>query len=207
MADFPFVGGFCPESGTLRLGVLIRECGGCQRSALGKTVETDVAIWEAGCGPDRQVPFCPVITCCNENVEIAAAGAAVGGALERRPVRGISAWTATHRSIQVETVTKDRSVHANFSGIDVNVAAGAVEADAGVGITGSQTNCKVRIQAVVHSEGKASGVDVIAGCVGSTVDGGELAQTRQPDAPAILGSGSEDRRSSFAFRTCHPGKT
>src|SRR5215467_7106511 len=126
MADFPFVGGFCPESGTLRLGVLIRECQGCQRSAFGKTVETDVAILEAGCGPDRQVPFCPVITCCNENVEIAAAGAAVGGALECCPARGVSAWTATDSCIQIETVTKDCSVHADCSGIDINVADGAV---------------------------------------------------------------------------------
>jgi hypothetical protein len=82
LADFPFISGFCPESGAFRLSILIGECQGCQRTGLGKGAETDVRISEASCGPDRQVPFCPVITCCDENVEIAAVGAAVGGALK-----------------------------------------------------------------------------------------------------------------------------
>src|SRR5262249_31978617 len=65
VAYLPFIGGFCPESGALRLGILTRERQGCQRTGFGKAVESDVIILEAGCWADRQVPFCPVITSCD----------------------------------------------------------------------------------------------------------------------------------------------
>ncbi len=203
---FQFIGGFCPESGALGLSVLIGEFQGRQRTGFGKAIETDVTILETGCGTDRQVPLFPVIACCDENVEIAAVGAAVGGALECRPARGISAWTATHSGIQVESVAKDRSVHADFSGIDIDVAAGAVDIDAGVGVAGGQTNRKVRSHAIIHAEGKASGINVIAGCIGSTVDVGELAQARDKDTPAVARSGREYGWAALTLRSTYPGK-
>ena len=76
-----------------------------------------------------------------------------------------------------------------------------------MGIAAGQANGEVWSQAIVHAEGKAAGIDVIAGCLGSTVDVGELAQARDKDAPPIIRRGGEDRRAAFAFRPACPGET
>ena len=43
-----------------------------------------------------------------------------------------------------------------------------------MGVTGAQTKRKVRSQAIVYTEGKASGVNVIAGCIGVLSQAGRL---------------------------------
>ena len=66
--------------------------------------------------------MCPIITCGDKNVEVAAIGVAVGSALESCPLGIITAWTSTDSRIQIETISKYRSIDADFSAIDVDIA-------------------------------------------------------------------------------------
>ena len=139
---FPFVGGFCPKGREFRLGVLIWEIQGRQRTGFGKTVETDITILEAGGRSDAQVALFPIVAYGNQTLKSASAGVSAGGALERCPMGVISARTSAYRGIQVETVPKDRGISAHLSTIDIDVSP-AIEIDAGVGIAAGQANCDV----------------------------------------------------------------
>jgi hypothetical protein len=58
-------------------------------------------------------------------------------ALKCCPQRGIRAGAATNSGIQVQVVSKDCGVHTDFSGIDIDTTAEAVDTDAGVSVARS----------------------------------------------------------------------
>ncbi len=79
-----------------------------------------------------------------------------------------------HSGVQVEAVSERRGVEAECAAIDFNITA-VRETGVSVGIAGGETNSEIRANAIVDTEGQASGLKIIAGRIFGAVDVCELA--------------------------------
>jgi hypothetical protein len=76
-----------------------------------------------------------------------------------------------------------------------------------VGITSGYINRKIEGNAIIDTEGQASGLEIVPGCIFGAVDIGELANAGNPNTPAILLRWRQRGRTTLALGPGYTGKT
>src|SRR5262249_46878917 len=112
----------CTQGGATRISVLVAKSQRRQRSMLSETVEFNVGVLVAHGRPNGKSAFLPLITCCNESVEILAVGVTAGGTEKGSPVFIIAVKNSERGRVDIETATEPGCVGSDCSAIHVETA-------------------------------------------------------------------------------------